>query len=335
MAAKHAALRTLTVAVVAALALGGCDEDEETSPPPEGPLAEALAAVGGGGTGSFGVGWADPQLVEEAGLSRQVMSAALGPNAGTMIEEAARLRRQFGLDPLAAERLVSVGGSYAFGLRLEGVDGRRLARALVADGGRARQLGRLELIEIGDYAVVPEALLALGVRGLGAFDALGRDLAVLAISDNARSALLGRGDPLLDEPIYRAASDCLGDVVAARMIPDQHLLSIDVGVAQAAMGVKAGGEVLCVLGGSADRADEVASALENGLVPAARDPVSREPIGDSLTGVEVSRSTYDGVEVARAEGSVPAREQPGFFFGAIARGSLVSLINGSAKSFLP
>jgi hypothetical protein len=336
MASKHAALRTLAgVAVVAVLTPGGCNGDEQTSPPPEGPLAGALAAIGGGGAGSLGVGWADPQHVDEAGLSPEVMVAALGPNAGSLIQEAARLRRQFGLDPLAAERLVSVGGSYAFGLRLEGVDGRRLARALVADGGRARQLGRLELVEIGDYAVVPEPLLTLGVRGLGAFDALGRDLAVLAISDRARSALLGRGDPLLDEPIYRAASDCLGDVVAARMIPDKLLLSVEVGIDQAAMGVKAGGEVLCVLGGTADRADEVASALETALASGARDPVSGEPIGDSLTGVEVTRSSYDGVEVVRAEGTVPAGEQPGFFFGTVARGSLVSLINGSQESFLP
>jgi hypothetical protein len=336
MPPKRAVRGTLAaVAVVAALALGGCNEDEETSPPPEGALAEALAAIGGGGAGSLGVGWADPQLVEEGGLGRHVMAAALGPNAGSLIDEAPRLRRQFGLNPLAAERLVSVGGSYAFGLRLEGVDGRGLARALVAGGGRARRLGRLELVEIGDYAVVPEPLLALGIRGLGAFDALGRDLAVLAISDRARSALLGGGDPLLDEPIYRAASDCLGDVVAARMIPDKLLLSTEVGIDQVAMGVKAGGEVLCVLGGTADRADDVASALETGLASDARDPVSREPIGDSLTGVEVSRSSYDGVEVARAEGTVPAGEQPGFFFDTVARGSLVSLINGSPASFLP
>jgi len=337
MAPKHAALRTLAgIAVAGALALGGCDDDdEEASPSPEGPLAGALAGIGGGGAGSLGVGWADPQLVQQGGLSPEVMEDSLGPNAGSLIEEAPRLRRHFGLDPLAAERLVSVGGSYAFGLRLEGVDGRRLARALVADGGRARQLGGLELVEIGDYAVVPEPLLTLGVRGLGAFDALGRELAILAISDRARSALLGRGDPLVDEPIYRAASDCVGDVVAARMIPDKLLLSIEVGIELVAMGVKAGGEVLCVLGGTAERADGVASALETGLAPGAREPVSREPIGDSLTGVEVSRSSYEGVEVVRAEGKVPADEQPGFFFDTVALGSLVSLINGSPATVLP
>ena len=324
------------VAVVGALVVGGCgDDDDGTRAQPQGPLAEALANVGGAGEGSLGIGWADPQLVKQSGLRRDVIATALGPNAGSFVNEAAALRHRFGLDPLAADQLVSMGGSYAFGMRLDGVDGRGLARALVADGGRVRRVDGLQVIEIGDYAVVPEALLSLGIRGLGAFDALGRELAVLAISDRARSALLGRGGALLDEPIYRAASACLGDVVAARMIPDKLLLSSEVGIEQAAMGVTTDGEVLCVLGGTPERADQVAGALENTLAPDARDPVSGEPIGASLVDVDVSQSSYDGVEVVRAEGRVAGRAQPGFFFGTIARGSLVSLINGDAETFLP
>jgi hypothetical protein len=331
------ALRILAgVAAIAVLGFGACgDDDDEASAPPEGPLAEALAAIGGGGEGSLGVGWADPQLAKENGLDTEVMARALGPNAGSVVQEAPQLRREFGLDPLTAERLVSVGGSYAFGLRLEGVDGRRLARTLVADGGRAREADGLQVIDIGDYAVVPDALLSLDVRGLGAFDALGRDLAVLAISDRARSALLGRGEPLIDEPVYRAASACLGDVVAARMIPDKLLLGSELGIEQVAIGVTARGEIMCALGGTAERAAEVASALETLQAPDARDPVSGEPIGDSLSEVDVSRSSVDGVEVVKAEARVPAGEQPGFFFDTVASASLVSLLNGDTESFFP
>jgi hypothetical protein len=334
---NSASLRILTgIAMVAALLVAGCgDDDEEANPQPDGPLAEALAAVGGAGEGSFGVGWADPQRARDSGLDQEVIATALGPNAGSFVDEAPKLRREFGLDPLAADRLVSVGGSYAFGLRLEGVDGRRLARVLIADGGRARAVDGLQVIDIGDYAVVPDALLSLGVRGLGAFDALGPDLAVLAISDRARSALLGRGGELLEEPVYRAASACLGDVVAARMIPDKLLLGSELGLEQVAIGVTADGEVLCTLGGTPERADDVASALETLLVPDARDPVSGAPIGESLNDVEVSRDTYDGVEVVRAEGTPPAGEQPGFFFGTVASASLVSLLNGDPESFFP
>jgi hypothetical protein len=333
-----AALRSLAgVAVTAALVLGGCgdDDDEDVASQPVGPLAEALAEIGGGGDGSFGVGWADPQLAKDSGVDAEVMATALAPNAGSFIEEGPKLRRRFGLNPLAAERLVSVGGSYAFGLRLEGVDGRPLARALVADGGRTREMDGLEVIDIGDYAVVPEALLSLGIRGLGAFDALGSDLAVLAISDRARSTLLGRGEPLLDEPVYRAASACLGDVVAARTIPDKLLLGSELGIEQVAIGVKAGGEVLCALGGTAERADEVASALETLLVPDARDPVSGESIGNSLREVEVNRDSLEGIEVVKAEARVVGGEQPAFFFDAVASASLVSLLNGNPESFFP
>jgi hypothetical protein len=310
------------------LGLGGC-ADDPPSRPPTGPLADALAGIGGGGAhGSLGVGWADPQLVEESGAGTRLLADALGPNAGSVIEAAPRLRRRFGFDPLSAERLVSVGGSYAFGLRLDGVDGRRLGQALVAAGGRAHQASQLELLEIGDYAVVPQPLLSLGVRGLGAFDALSRRLIVMGISDRARATLLGRGDRLLDEPIYRAAADCLGDVVAARMVPDKLLVSAELGVELVAMGVRAEGEVLCVLGGTPERAGQVAAALETSLDPDAREPGSGEPIGDSVAAVDVVSGPYEGVEVVRAEVTLATGQPPGFLFGTASRGTLIGLING-------
>jgi hypothetical protein len=43
--------------------------------------------------------------------------------------------------------------------------------------------------------------------------------------------------------------------------------------------------------------------------------------------VDVKSSSYEGVQVVRAE-LTPVGGQ-GFFFGAVARGSLVQLINGS------
>jgi len=320
----------------AALALGGCGEDEEGQPP-EGPLADALAGIGGGGAhGSLGVGWVDPQLVERTGAGgARLMVTALGPNAGSFIEVAPRIRREFGFDPLTAERLISVGGSYAFGLRMDGVDGRRLAAALIGAGGESRRAGDVELIEIGDYAVVPEPLLRLGVRGLGAFDALSRQRVVLAISDRARSALLGEGDRLLDEPIYRAAADCLDGSVAVRMIPDQLVIAADLGVNLIAIGVTGEGEILCALGGTPERADDVAAALERMLAPDARDPVSGERIGRSLTGIEVEHSQYDGVEVVRAEGTAPGPRPRGYFLHTVGLGSLARLINGQQESVIP
>jgi hypothetical protein len=319
-------------AVALAIAVSGCGEDSETQPP-AGPLADALAGIGGGGEGaSLGVGWADPRLVNEGPAGTELIADALGPNAGSVVEAAPRLSRRFGLDPLSAEALTSVGGSYAFGIRLDGVDGRRLRRALLAAGGRARHGGGLELVEIGDYAVVPEPLLSTGVNGLGAFDAFGRRLIVLAISDRARAALLGRGDRLIDEPTYRAAADCLGDVVAARMVPDKLLISAELGVDLVAVGVSDEGELLCVLGGTAERADQVAAALETSLDRDARDPASGEPIGHSVAAVEVARSAYEEVEVVRAEVTLASGQEPGYLFGTLSRGAVVGMINASPET---
>jgi hypothetical protein len=324
------------VAVGWSLAMTGCGGGDDNGPP-SGPLAEALADVGGGGEhGSLGIGWAEPQLVDERGLGADLISDALGPNAGSVVEAAPRLRRRFGFDPLSAERLVSVGGSYAFGLRLDGVDGRRLGRALTRAGGRVRQSGRLKLADVGDYAVVPEQLLEAGVHGLGARDAFGRDLTVLAFSARARASLLGRGDRLLDQPIYSAAADCLGDVVAARMIPDKLLLSTELGVDLVAVGVEAHErEVLCVLGGSAERADEVATALAASLAPDAREPRTGESMADLVGALDLTTSSYEGVEVVRAELTLAAGQSPGFLFATVARGSLVELISGGRGQLAP
>jgi hypothetical protein len=296
-------------------------------------MAQALDRLGGGGEGSIGVGWADPQLVLRSGGRPALMAAALGPNAGTVVEAARRLRNHYGLDPLAADQLVSIGGSYAFGLRLDGVDGRRLAAELRADGGRERRSGEVRLIEIGDYAVVPDALRDLDVSGLGAFDALGSRLAVLAISDRARASLLGESERLLDEATYRAAVACLGDVVAARIVPDQHLVSADLGVSLVAVGAGADHEVLCTIGGTAEGADQIAAAFEAAFSPDARDPVTEEPIERAVAGAQVERETYDGVETVRARLTVTEGEDRGFVFGALTRASVVGWIAGAETTF--
>ena len=318
----------IVIVVAATLTLAGC-WGSSGHPRPSGPLADALATVGGGGAnGSLGVGWAEPRLVARAHIESELIGDALGPNARTVVQ-AARIHRRFGINPLAAKRLIAVGGSYAFGLRLDGVDGRGLARRLVKAGGVARRDGGTELVDIGEYAVVPEPLLRAGVSGLGARDAFDRDQTVLSISETARDALIGRGDRLLDEPTYRAAADCLGDVVVARMIPDNLLLSTSLGVNAVAVGVSdPEHEVLCVLGGTPERADEVAAALERTLDPHAREPIAGEQIRHSVARTEVSRDSYDGVQVVRAGLTLAGDRSPGFVFETVSRGSLVSLING-------
>ncbi|HEY6638926.1 MAG TPA: hypothetical protein VIZ61_14710 [Solirubrobacterales bacterium] len=310
-----------------ALALIGCGED---SPPrPSGPLADALSEIGGGGEhGSLGVGWSEPAQARQAGIPPRLIGRALAPNAESVVEARAVLRRRFGVDPLSAQRLVSVGGSYAFGLRLDGVDGAGLRDALVRAGGHVKNGDGVELVDVGPYAQVPEPLLSAGVFGLGARDAFGPSSAVLAISLTSRAALLGHGGRLIEQPLYRAAADCLGDVVAARMIPDKLLISTEVGVELIAMGIAHGREILCVLGGTEDREREVAANLRVSLAPGARDPRTDTPVAAEVRAPNVETSTYEGVEVVRATVTPVGGTPRGFFFSTIGRGSLVQMING-------
>jgi hypothetical protein len=313
------------LALALSLMLVGCGDDHTARPP--GPLAAALAEIGGGGAhGSLGIGWTEPRLAREAGASPGLIAATLGPNAESVIEAAPAFRRRFDLDPLSARRLVSVGGSYAFGLRLEGVDAGRLRDALIRDGGRVRSSGGVELADVGGYAEVPQVLLHAGVLGLGARDAFSRSVTVLAISDTARDALLGRGDRLIDQPIYRAAAECLGDVVAARMIPDKLLLSTELGIELVAVGIERDREILCLLGGSAERARSVATALEASLAPDAREPRTNEPMADLVRPVKVGVETREGIDLVRAELRPAPGQSLGFLFDAIALGSLPEMI---------
>jgi hypothetical protein len=309
------------------LGLGACGGDDEPAPPP-GPLAAALAEIGGGGEhGSLGVGWSEPGPARAAGIGPELIAEALGPNAQSVVEAAPELRRRFGFDPLGARRLVSVGGSYAYGLRLDGLRGSGLRAALLAAGGHPkRSTEGLDLVDVGRYAQVPSPLLDAGVLGLGARDAFALGFTALAISATSRAALLGHDGRLIEQPDYRAAADCLGDVVAARLVSERHLLSVEVGIDLVAAGVAPDREVLCVIGGTADRARRTATALRAGLAPSARDPRTGQPLSELIEpGAKVTTSSYEGAAVVRAE-VVPVKGRPGFFFGTIARGSLVEMI---------
>jgi hypothetical protein len=112
------------------------------------------------------------------------------------------------------------------------------------------------------------------------------------------------------------------------MVPERLLLSVEVGIDLIAVGIKRDREVLCVLGGTAERSREIASALRTSLAPDARDPRTGEPMSKLVSSVEVETSSYDGVEVVRAE--LTPVGGPGFLFGTIARGSLIQLINGQS-----
>src|SRR4029078_12684937 len=93
--------------------------------------------------------------------------------------------------------------------------------------------------------------------------------------------LLSGGTQLVNNPTYAASADCLGDVVAARLIPAKlaraHELGTDIislGVERPSAGGRLDREVICAIGSSAESADGIADALRSALTPAATDPVN-------------------------------------------------------------
>jgi hypothetical protein len=123
------------------------------------------------------------------------MADALGPNAQSVIEAAPELRRRFGLDPLSANRLVSVGGSYAFGLRLDGIDAARLRASLLRAGGKPKPGDGADLVDVGGYAQVPEPLLGAGSSGSG------------HETRSARTSPCWRSPPTREPPCSAATAD--------------------------------------------------------------------------------------------------------------------------------
>jgi hypothetical protein len=113
------------------------------------------------------------------------------------------------------------------------------------------------------------------------------------------------------------------------MVPDKLLISVELGVDLVAVGIARDREVLCVLGGTPERAERIAAALRSGLAPGSLEPRTGRPISDLVRGVEVTRASYEGVEVVRAAMRPAPGEGLGFAFEAIGRGSLPELINGT------
>jgi hypothetical protein len=112
------------------------------------------------------------------------------------------------------------------------------------------------------------------------------------------------------------------------MVPDKLLISAEVGVELVAVGIGRGREVLCVLGGTSERAREIASNLQASLGPGARDPRTGAPIAKEVRAPDVGMSSYEGVQVVRASVTPVGGRLRGFFLGTIAKGSLVAMIGG-------
>jgi hypothetical protein len=283
-----------------------------------------------------GIAWVDVPVLEREGEDLKTWGDGLGPVADEALEAGAGLRR-VGLEARPASAVISIGGSYAFGVRVDGVDGQRLARTLDRAGAVASHSGDWTLYDIGDQGDTPRPLQEAGMLGLGARSATSDRQVVIASNGDARASLIGEGTPYSGDASFALAASCLGDVVAARILPaGRFLRSAEIGADLLAMGVERDGsaasadgpthEVLCAIGDSAEGADRDAAALRRSLEPTARDLLTDQRIGDLIASSSITRVSAGDLEGTRVRLELARSTPPGFLFDTLTRGSLAAYL---------
>ena len=153
---------------------------------------------------------------------------------------------------------------------------------------------------------------------------------LLARSTTARDAMERTGPPAIEAAQVRAAASCLGDVLAARLVLNNHTHLPNSGPDLLAFGVAAEPpgrtrETLCVVG-DPDRVGAAATSLEDAFAPGARDGVSDERMGDLVQDAATDTYAEGGWSVARVDMTRASGTRPGFLFGAFDRGSMLTYL---------
>lgn len=324
------------VAVGAVLACGGCGGNDEPAPapppPPETRLLDALESIGGAEafTGT-GYGWIDMQALRSGGDLDQELdwaARALGPGGDQLVLQPDSTTG-LGVRLADARRLVSLSGSYVFGVRADGVETEAPDDALREAGARPAEGAAWTRFNLGPPATRPLGGELESVGALVSRTALRDDSLVLARTDEVRADLEGDGTRASEAPAARASATCLGEVDAARIVPDNFTHLPNVGPDVMAFGVEAaeGGtrrEVLCAIDESADEIEKAEAGMREAFEPGAVDAATGERISSLIAGAEIERLDLDGLEVARARLELSPTNEPGFLFGAFVRGSIVT-----------
>jgi hypothetical protein len=331
------ALRKKTVAAMLALglpiAVGACGDEGEGAPP-ETRFAAALATVSGHEPLGIGYGWIDVERLRQARGAPKAQLAwaadALGPGA-RQIAAAARSIDRTGVAPLEAQAMLSIATSYTLALRLDGVDPTRAEAALARAGAQRRRGGGWKTFNLGAEWSAPLGSSLEPLGSLAARSATRDSTIVLARSNVAREEMTSTGDPASEVDSVAVAAGCLGDVVAARLVLDNHTHLPNVGPDLLAFGVLAESsgpprEVLCAIGEPKEPVDAAAQSLEEAFEPGARDAITGEPMGTLVASSEVEAFEQDGLQVARAKLVAPAGAEPGLLFRAFDRGSMLTYL---------
>lgn len=325
---RGALVLAATAALACGAALSGCGGDSD-SPPSA--LRAALATLAPAHVGADGAGFLDVARVREAGYDRELIADAfalgLGPGGDDAFEEGDALEEALGLDPFGASRAVSLGGSYTFGVRLDGVATGEAAQRLRASRNEAPAPEPWTLYDVGRERSVPARLADSGLGPRAARVALDPGRAVFASIDRARGQLMSTGRSLLDDPATSLAADCLGDAVSARIVPGRLVIARDVGAELVAAGILADGrERACFAGSPGAPLLRDPSRLERAFDLERRDPVTRRPIGDEVAAVGVELLSADEAAAARVELTLAPDTRPGHVLRSLNTGALVAYV---------
>jgi hypothetical protein len=318
----------LLAAAALAAGCGGSDPGPAEEPTR---LEESLASVSASEPLGVGFGWIDVErlregrrpLVDELGWA----AGALGPGARGLAEDAEGLGRT-GVDLLDADTLISTASSYTLALRLDGLDPRRAEAAFA--GARAKRMpaGEWTNFDLGPDWAIPDDPRLAPLGSLAARTGVRDGQVLLARSSLARETMERADPPATDSGAIAAAASCLGDVLAARLVLNNHTHLPNSGPDLLAFGVAAdppdrSREVLCLVG-EPRRVDAAVGPLERAFAPSARDGVSGEAMGDLVQDAGTETSEEGGQSVARVVITRAPGTGPGFLFGAFDRGSLLT-----------
>lgn len=324
-----------TVALVfAAVGLGwlapGCGSGDDGD---RSRLEEALSTIPGKDPAGAGYAWIDLETLRgEGNLAAQLRWAhdALGPEASDLALPSAELRA-IGVDPLSADSIVAVTSNYPSSVRFDGVDPAGIEAALAASGAREGSDRGWTTHDLGPERSIPLGTPAGALGSLGARTATRAGGAIFARADIDRSNMIGRDGVSTDDEAIAAAARCLGDVVAARLMLNNHTHVPGLGPDVMAFGVLAPPdgprrEVLCAIDRDQGVIDEATDGLERTFEPGARDAVSGEPIDGTFAAAAIEPYDADGLPGVRAVLEDAPGAGPGELFGAFDRGSLVTYL---------
>ncbi|MDQ2676561.1 MAG: hypothetical protein M3Y34_07100 [Actinomycetota bacterium] len=319
----------LAAAVLLALTLAGCSAEKSEPAAAETAFAGALGTVEVVEPVGTGVGWIDVDAVAAApGSDRRALEAiagALGPGGDDFLAEARPGLARLGFDPGNASQIVSLNGSYTFGLRVDGVSTRRLGSEL---GAPAAEAGDWDLYDLAEFGTAPQGRLGRLTSATGAYVALSERAAAFARSAGNRSNLFEVEEPAAQADVLKFAAECLGEVSAARVLPNNFNYLPKLGPRFAALGVRPLArqqvEVLCGIEESSEDIEAYAAELQERLAPGALEPTLGKRMGALIDDVEIDTVEGDGYHAARAVVTLAEREEPGFVFRSFNRGSLVT-----------